>query len=68
MDSKSLDHQAVKKLLAHVEREQRYFDKLDGRMHQKHFPQNDPVQVAVKAAHEAVRELSVQLHHLIKQS
>lgn len=34
-------------------------------MHQKHFPENDPVCERVKKAHGAINELSIQLSHLM---
>jgi hypothetical protein len=43
-------------------------DRLEGRMHQKHFPANDPVFVRVKEARAAINELSIQLGHLMKNS
>lgn len=33
-------------------------------MHQKHFPQNDPVYDSVQKARAAVNELAVQLNRL----
>ena len=37
-------------------------------MHQKHFPENDPVYDRVKKAREAVKELSIQLSPLMGPS
>jgi len=43
-----------------------FLDRLEGRMHQKHFPDDDLVFDRVKKARSAVNELSIQLHHLTK--
>ena len=65
MNSASLERWQVEKLFRHAQRELHYLNRLEGRMHQKHFPQNDPVYVQVKLAQSAVRELSIQLNHLL---
>ena len=67
MNSASLERWQVERLYRRVQQELHFLDRLEGRMHQKHFPANDPVYERVKAAREAVNELSIQLHHLLDQ-
>lgn len=66
MNSTSLEMWQIEKLFQHAQRELHYLDRLEGRMHQKHFPANDPVFVRVKEARAAINELSIQLDHLMK--
>jgi hypothetical protein len=66
MNSTSLEYWQVDRLFKRVQQELHFLDRLEGRMHQKHFPANDLVFVRVKEARAAVNELSIQLHHLIK--
>lgn len=65
MNSQQLAEWQVGKLFKRVQQELHFLDKLEGRMHQKHFPDNDPIYAAAKKAREAVRELSVQLSYLM---
>jgi hypothetical protein len=65
MHSKSLEPEQIQRLLATVQRYAHYFDRLEGRMHQKHFPLNDPVYVAARKAQYAVKQLSTELNQLL---
>jgi hypothetical protein len=65
MDSRSLAEWQVERLFKRVQQELHFLDRLEGRMHQKHFPLNDPIYDRVKKAREAVKELSIQLSHLM---
>jgi hypothetical protein len=65
MNSASLERWQVERLLSRVRQELHYLDRLEGRMHQKHFPLNDPVFDRVKRARAAINGLSIQLHHLL---
>jgi hypothetical protein len=66
MNSNSLESWQVERLFKRVQQELHFLDRLEGRMHQKHFPDDDLVFDRVKKAREAVQELSIQLHHLTK--
>jgi hypothetical protein len=68
MNSASLERWQVERLHQRVKQELHYLDRLEGRMHQKHFPANDPVYDRVKKAREAINELSIQLHHLLTKA
>ena len=65
MNSASLERWQVERLLKRVDQELQFLVRLEGRMHQKHFPMNDPVFERVKTARAAISELSIQLHHLL---
>jgi hypothetical protein len=64
MNSASLERWQVERLLKRVDQELQFLVKLEGRMHQKHFPMNDPVFERVKSAREAVNSLKCELHRL----
>jgi len=66
MNSTGLADWQVDKLFKRVQQELHFLDRLEGRMHQKHFPENDPLYDRVKKAREAVKELSIQLSQLMK--
>ena len=66
MDSKSLKDWQIKRLFARVQQELHFLDRLEGRMHQKHFPTDGELYDRVKQARVTVRELSIQLHRLIQ--
>ena len=66
MNSNSLEMWQIEKLFRRAQVELHWLDRLEGRMHQKHFPANDPIFQAVKNARAAINELSIQLHHLMK--
>lgn len=66
MNSYSLETWQIERLLKRVQSELHFLDRLEGRMHQKHFPANDPVFVRVKEARAAINELSIQFSHLMK--
>lgn len=66
MNSMSLERWQTERLFKRVQRELHFLDRLEGRMHQKHFPPNDPVYEQVIKARSAVNDLSIQLHHLLK--
>jgi hypothetical protein len=66
MNSTSLEHWQVERLFKRVQQELHFLDRLEGRMHQKHFPADDLVFDRVKKAREAVKELSIQLSHLME--
>lgn len=66
MNSNSLEQWQIEKHFWRVQQELHFLDRLEGRMHQKHFPANDPLYDRVKTARAAINELSIQLHHLIK--
>lgn len=65
MNSQGLEKWQIERLRRHAQQELHYLDRLEGRMHQKHFPANDPVYLRVKQARTAINELSIQLHHLM---
>lgn len=65
MNSASLERWQVERLLKRVDQELQFLVRLEGRMHQKHFPANDPVYDRVKKARAAINELSIQLHQLL---
>jgi hypothetical protein len=65
MNSASLERWQVERLLKRVEQELRFLVRLEGRMHQKHFPINDPVIEGVKAARNSINELAINLHRLL---
>jgi hypothetical protein len=65
MHSKQLDAEQVQRLLVRVKRDLHYLDCLEGRMHQKHFPLDDPLYEAVKKARVAVSGLSSELNQLL---
>jgi hypothetical protein len=65
MNSASLERWQVERLLMRVDRELHFLVKLEGRMHQKHFPMNDPVFERVKSARNAINELAIELHRLL---
>ena len=65
MNSRGLEHWQVERLFKRVQQELHFLDRLEGRMHQKHFPADDLVFDRVKKAREAVKELSIQLSHLM---
>jgi hypothetical protein len=65
MNSNSLEMWQIEKLFRRARSELHWLDRIEGRMHQKHFPANDPVYEAVKNARTAIRELSIQLDHLM---
>jgi hypothetical protein len=66
MNSNSLEMRQIEKLFRRAQVELRWLDRLEGRMHQKHFPASDRVYEAVTNARAAINELSIQLHHLMK--
>ncbi len=66
MNSNSLEMWQIERLFRRVQAELHWLDRLEGRMHQKHFPANDPVYEAAKNARAAINELSIQLQHLMK--
>ncbi len=55
MNSASLERWQAERLFKHVQQELHYLDRLEGRMHQKHFPANDPLYEHVKKAHRDQR-------------
>jgi hypothetical protein len=65
MNSRSLEKWQIERLYRHAQQELHYLDRLEGRMHQKHFPADDAVYDRVKLARAAIKELSIQLHHLM---
>lgn len=64
MNSTGLADWQVERLFNRVQSELHYLDKLEDRMHQKHFPDNDPLYASVRKAREAINGLSIQLSHL----
>ena len=64
MNSSNLADWQVERLFKRVQAELRFLDRLEGRMHQKHFPANDPLYEQVKKARAAINELSIQLSYL----
>lgn len=48
-----------------MQRELVYFNRLTGRMHQKHLPQNDPMKVAGEQARAALTDLAAHLEQLL---
>ena len=65
MNSSSLEHWQIERLFKRVQQELHFLNRLEGRMHQKHFPADDLVFDRVKKARTAVNELSIQLSHLM---
>jgi hypothetical protein len=52
-------------LLKRVDQDPHFLVRRERRMHQKHFPINDPVFDRVKLARNAINELAIQLHQLL---
>jgi|GEM_PF-5921406 len=65
MNSASLEKWQIERLTKVVKRQVFFLDRLEGRMHQKHFPWTDPLYDRVKKAHVAVNELSIELQQLL---
>jgi hypothetical protein len=65
MNSASLERWQVERLLKRVDQELQFLVRLEGRMHQKHFPMNDPVFERVQSARNAINELAIELHRLL---
>jgi hypothetical protein len=68
MNSASLERWQVERLLKRVDQELQFLVKLEGRMHQKHFPINDSVFENVKSARNAINPLAIELHRLLPPS
>ncbi len=68
MNSASLERWQVERLLKRVDQELLFLVKLEGRMHQKHFPMTDPVFESVKSARNATNELAIELHRLLSRT
>jgi hypothetical protein len=65
MNSSSLEKWQIERIYRHVRRELLYFEKLTGRMHQKHFPQSDPMKAAGEQARAALTDLATHLEQLL---
>jgi hypothetical protein len=67
VDSTSLNLKQVQRLLGTVRRQEHYLAKLTGRMHQKHFPHNDPMKMAADEAEKAMGQLVDVLRRMEEQ-
>ncbi len=65
MNSNSLECWQIERILRHVQRELQYFNRLTGRTHQKHFPQNDPMKVASEQVRMGLADLATHLDQLL---
>jgi hypothetical protein len=57
VDSKQLTREQIKRLASSTRRHVWYLEVLTGRMHQKHFPDTDPLKMAAENAREAMAHL-----------
>ena len=64
MNSAGLREEQVEKLALSVRRMRSYLAALTGRMHQRHFPRDDPLKVAADNAFDAVATLMVEVERL----
>jgi hypothetical protein len=63
MDSSSLTPEQLDRLKKTIERHLRFYNRLEGRMHQKHFPRNDPLVEPVTRARAAIYDLNNAIHY-----
>jgi hypothetical protein len=63
MDSSSLTPEQLDRLKKTIERHLRFYNRLEGRMHQKHFPQTDPLVEPARRARDAIFDLNTALHY-----
>jgi hypothetical protein len=64
MNSAGLEAKHLATLLASVQRHLSYYRRLSGRMHQKHFPHDDPLRVATDRVLADVQLLDAELAKL----
>ncbi len=64
MNSASLSVDQLRRIVVGVKRHLNYLDKLTGRMHQMHFPINDPLWVTGENARAAMTQLKVEVERL----
>ena len=64
MNSSGLERWQIERLAKRVKHDLHFLNRLEGRMHQKHFNERDSLYMLVKNAQAAVAELSAHLEQL----